>query len=131
MVDWEAADWARFALNANGWIDHSPPQAPQLIGYYPSVPGGTPAGVLPLTFPPETPRAADWGLGIQDLRGRRDLYHIALRGDFDLPGSLTLTSLTRSEDRRVGKECVCTCRSRWSPSISKKKKNKQNKKLFL
>src|SRR3546814_4066554 len=76
MVDWEAADWARFSLNANGWIDHSPPQAPQLIGYYPSVPGGTPAGVLPLTFPPETPRAADWGLGIQDLRGRRDLYHI-------------------------------------------------------
>src|SRR3546814_16008564 len=22
---------------------------------------------------------------------------------------------TRSEERRVGKECVCTCRSRWSP----------------
>src|SRR3546814_7725690 len=22
---------------------------------------------------------------------------------------------TRSEDRRVGKECVSTCRSRWSP----------------
>src|SRR3546814_1074250 len=21
----------------------------------------------------------------------------------------------RSEERRVGKECVCTCRSRWSP----------------
>src|SRR3546814_12936806 len=24
-------------------------------------------------------------------------------------------SLTRSEERRVGKECVSTCRSRWSP----------------
>src|SRR3546814_15310358 len=23
--------------------------------------------------------------------------------------------LTRSEERRVGKECVSTCRSRWSP----------------
>src|SRR3546814_15375770 len=22
----------------------------------------------------------------------------------------------RSDERRVGKECVCTCRSRWSPS---------------
>src|SRR3546814_12665113 len=22
----------------------------------------------------------------------------------------------RSEERRVGKECVCTCRSRWSPT---------------
>src|SRR3546814_12128024 len=25
-------------------------------------------------------------------------------------------SATRSEERRVGKECVSTCRSRWSPS---------------
>src|SRR3546814_11810471 len=28
----------------------------------------------------------------------------------------------RSEERRVGKECVSTCRSRWSPVPSKKKK---------
>src|SRR3546814_17428370 len=28
----------------------------------------------------------------------------------------------RSEERRVGKECVSTCRSRWSPSPYKKKK---------
>src|SRR3546814_13249767 len=27
----------------------------------------------------------------------------------------------RSEERRVGKECVSTCRSRWSPDHSKKK----------
>src|SRR3546814_11816459 len=27
----------------------------------------------------------------------------------------------RSEERRVGKECVSTCRSRWSPYRSKKK----------
>src|SRR3546814_12587139 len=27
----------------------------------------------------------------------------------------------RSEERRVGKECVSTCRSRWSPYHSKKK----------
>src|SRR3546814_11916620 len=26
----------------------------------------------------------------------------------------------RSEERRVGKECVSTCRSRWSPSTQKK-----------
>src|SRR3546814_16498913 len=30
-------------------------------------------------------------------------------------------TLVRSEERRVGKECVSTCRSRWSPSHSKKK----------
>src|SRR3546814_19518780 len=29
--------------------------------------------------------------------------------------------LRRSEERRVGKECVSTCRSRWSPYPSKKK----------
>src|SRR3546814_20363150 len=26
-----------------------------------------------------------------------------------------LTGIKRSEERRVGKECVSTCRSRWSP----------------
>src|SRR3546814_18138668 len=30
----------------------------------------------------------------------------------------------RSEESRVGKECVSTCRSRWSPCHSKKKKIK-------
>src|SRR3546814_13017148 len=34
---------------------------------------------------------------------------------------------TRSEERRVGKECVSTCRSRWSPCHQKKKKNKHTK----
>src|SRR3546814_20748351 len=29
----------------------------------------------------------------------------------------------RSEERRVGKECVSTCRSRWSPYHSKQKKS--------
>src|SRR3546814_20895392 len=30
----------------------------------------------------------------------------------------------RSEERRVGKECVSTCRSRWSPYHKKKQKKK-------
>src|SRR3546814_20743665 len=30
--------------------------------------------------------------------------------------------IVRSEERRVGKECVSTCRSGWSPYHSKKKK---------
>src|SRR3546814_15202870 len=32
----------------------------------------------------------------------------------------------RSEERRVGKECVSTCRSRWSPYHYKKKEKKIN-----
>src|SRR3546814_15582558 len=31
----------------------------------------------------------------------------------------------RSEERRVGQECVSTCRSRWSPYHEKKKKHKK------
>src|SRR3546814_11445747 len=32
-----------------------------------------------------------------------------------LPGVGRVMVRTRSEERRVGKECVSTCRSRWSP----------------
>src|SRR3546814_12990934 len=32
----------------------------------------------------------------------------------------------RSEERRVGKECVSTCRSRWSPYTSTKNKSQTN-----
>src|SRR3546814_13944318 len=39
---------------------------------------------------------------------------------FDVPG---IVNALRSEERRVGKECVSTCRSRWSPDHSKKKTN--------
>src|SRR3546814_20169229 len=41
----------------------------------------------------------------------------------DVPSILArITVSDRSEERRVGKECVSTCRSRWSPYH---KKNKQ------
>src|SRR3546814_12211821 len=33
-----------------------------------------------------------------------------------------VTSALRSSERRVGKECVSTCRSRWSPDHQKKNK---------
>src|SRR3546814_19892651 len=33
-------------------------------------------------------------------------------------------AVIRSEERRVGKECVSTCRSRWSPYHYKKKQSK-------
>src|SRR3546814_15394712 len=36
-------------------------------------------------------------------------------------------SNSRSEERRVGKECVSTCRSRWSPYHEQKKEQKQNR----
>src|SRR3546814_12707027 len=39
------------------------------------------------------------------------------------PAILALVAGRRSEERRVGKECVSTGRSRWSPYHSKKKQN--------
>src|SRR3546814_16693596 len=41
---------------------------------------------------------------------------LAPRGEFS-QGALAINPLIkiRSEERRVGKECVSTCRSRWSP----------------
>src|SRR3546814_11433842 len=40
-----------------------------------------------------------------------------------------LDTSSRSEERRVGKECVSTCRSRWSPYHSKKKYTTYNTSL--
>src|SRR3546814_13606499 len=34
---------------------------------------------------------------------------------FAVPGLIINRQANRSEERRVGKECVSTCRSRWSP----------------
>src|SRR3546814_17797809 len=44
----------------------------------------------------------------------------------DRTAGSTYPHCNRSEERRVGKECVSTCRSRWSP-YHKKKKKQQNK----
>src|SRR3546814_14378622 len=39
-------------------------------------------------------------------------------------GTFAFLAMARSEERRVGKECVSTCRSRWSQYTEKKKKKK-------
>ena len=45
-------------------------------------------------------------------RGGLEGYAVFIAGE---AGQKTLKRLKRSEERRVGKECVSTCRSRWSP----------------
>src|SRR3546814_16698176 len=39
--------------------------------------------------------------------------------------------MLRSEERRVGKECVSTCRSRWSHTHYKKKQSLQDKPYLI
>src|SRR3546814_7847109 len=74
-------------------------------------------------------RISDWSsdvcssdLLIAAAQPKRDYYLQSWRGNrlFELglgPVALAFcaASQTRSEERRVGKECVSTCRSRWSP----------------
>src|SRR3546814_3676720 len=53
-------------------------------------------------------------LEVQAL-GRELQWHLGLASWPAAPGPIHPQSGTRSEERRVGKECVSTCRSRWSP----------------
>src|SRR3546814_15316979 len=55
--------------------------------------------------------------------------NLAFSTDHGVPRSFMVTSTVeaegkRSEVRRVGKECVSTCRSRWSPDHAKTQTNK-------
>src|SRR3546814_16979261 len=75
----------------------------------------------------------DDGVGAHRLQGQRGVLERlalgdggALGGEVDDVGGQPLGGrlerYARSEERRVGKECVSTCRSRWSPDLYKKKK---------
>src|SRR3546814_11313446 len=44
---------------------------------------------------------------------------------------LEATEARRSEERRVGKECVSTCRSRWLPYHAKQNRNRNRKSRIL
>src|SRR3546814_16899093 len=52
------------------------------------------------------------GLQLEEIRTDYARMRLPFRPEPEQP---------RSEERRVGKECVSTCRSRWSPYHSKKK----------
>src|SRR3546814_10365057 len=55
------------------------------------------------------------GIPGEQMRGK-DLRHIlsSVRGTLIEPVIRNAVAGIRSEERRVGKECVSTCRSRWS-----------------
>src|SRR3546814_15264273 len=53
-----------------------------------------------------------------------DYVELSLPEANDSRRSRALEASTRSEERRVGKEGVSTCRSRWSPDHSTKNKNR-------
>src|SRR3546814_11426933 len=62
--------------------------------------------------------------------GRQPVEHRQTpRGRVVSAGAERLACIDRSEERRVGKECVSTCRSRWSPHT--KKKNKYIREMLI
>src|SRR3546814_18137130 len=56
---------------------------------------------------------------VLELR-RLELGARVAAGFFEFGEDVAHRGQARSEERRVGKECVSTCRSRWSPYTSKK-----------
>src|SRR3546814_15145597 len=71
----------------------------------------------PLYAPPDNLLTIDLGSVYPELAGKR--VRGKLVGKRVVPYD-TRAQLARSEERRVGKECVSTFRSRWSPDHSKK-----------
>src|SRR3546814_12730207 len=51
----------------------------------------------------------DYPIGMEELAG------LAYRTAFDIKNIERAAKKSRSEERRVGQECVITCRYRWSP----------------
>src|SRR3546814_2169086 len=63
---------------------------------------------------------------IVDISARKRLEERFRRVVEAAPSAMVMINAAgRSEERRVGKECVSPCRSRWSPSHSKKKDKEQ------
>src|SRR3546814_15035327 len=61
------------------------------------------------------------GLQLEEIRTDYARMRLPFRPELEQPagvvhgGAVATLVDTRSEERRVGKECVSTCRSRWSP----------------
>lgn len=94
IVDWKPVSQLKVELNVNGFVDHSDAQAPQLIQIE-----GLPASaaLIPALatypIPPANDRAADWNPD-ESYRRNNNFVQANLRGDYELPGGFTLTSLT-------------------------------------
>src|SRR3546814_16640276 len=79
----------------------------------------------PEPAPPRTVPAGRRVYAVGDIHGRLDLLDdlIARIDADDAARDAGRTDWVRSEERRVGKEWVSTCRSRWSPYHETKKQD--------
>src|SRR3546814_13078144 len=106
ISDWSSdvcsSDLAELASGAQEWADHL--SSTGRFEHSPNIPGRPPEG------------ENIWGgtPGVFRPEAMVDLW-ISEKADF-VPGVFPAHSRPgRSEERRVGKECVSTCKSRWAP----------------
>jgi outer membrane receptor protein involved in Fe transport len=94
ILDWKPTSQLKVELNLNGYIDHSDTPAAQLNQVL--LPAAE-ASLIPALFnyptAPHTDTAADWNAQ-ESLRRQNSFFQATLRGDYELPHGLTLTSLT-------------------------------------
>ncbi|MFW2830385.1 TonB-dependent receptor [Sphingomonas sp. ID0503] len=102
LVDWDATDRLKLSLNVNGWRDRNDPLSPQVYKRNPvNLPGtvgvgGTVPDDLPIfntPLAPHKPRATDFTPGSRPF-ANNSFWQTALRGDYELADSVTLTSLS-------------------------------------
>jgi iron complex outermembrane recepter protein len=115
ILDWQPSDALNVVLNANGWLNKSDPQAPQLARQTTPADLQAPVGsvtfgqVVPPDFPlllipgaPKNNRAANWSTDYRPYRDDR-FYQTSLTANLDLNDAITLTSLTGYSDLRQRK----------------------------
>lgn len=94
LLEWTPTDRLALLLNLNGWRNQSDAQAGQFVGILnPRVPPIV-AAQRPTTG---SPRIADWDAGTE-FAFNNDFWQVALRGDYELSDSLTLTSISAYSD---------------------------------
>src|SRR3546814_18514013 len=111
------SDWSSDVCSSDLPADRPSP-VPALRPGRPLPHGPGHQGHDPLSLPDALTPGGPMSDTTQTARGGAALFH------------RVLVVALRSDERRVGKECVRTCRSRWSPYHSKKKiQNKQKNQL--
>lgn len=92
LLDWEPSDAMSFQLNINGWQDKSDPLAVQYLAFNEQAVSNTQI-VRDYPRSPLTARSADWSTD-NGMFINRKFAQASLRGDIDLGGGLTLTSIS-------------------------------------
>src|SRR3546814_18755525 len=77
-------------------------------------------------------RISDWSSDVcsSDLKVTLEHFDMSLGSGLSQVADKVFR-IGRSEERRVGKECVSTCRSRWSPYHSKKKPAQSIQEMYV